>query len=480
VAHDLLDTGAAQIERARRLAEKRYNETLVALDQAVQRPVDVPVVTVDPELERLNATWNTLDGAGGGVGGRVRRLLAPVLRVVLGPQRVFNATLVAHLNRQAEVSRALAEALRQHVDAAIRFESHVVWYAQTVAGFLDTRDRGSAGLPGVDTLHAALNALADDWMKRWESLAARESRYASRHDSLAATHGELRDVLAIVQQNTATLRREVERLLAATGPRPAATTSESASESRAGTEPGSVSGTTPPASSLASATYVGFEDRFRGSPDVIRARLESYLPLFAGVQDVVEIGCGRGEFLDLLRGQGIRARGVDTNHEMVEVTRERGLDAANADGLSFLAAQPDASLGAVFAAQVVEHLEPPYLTQLIDTAAQKLRPGGLLVLETINAACWSAFFDSYLRDLTHARALHPDTLQYLVRAAGLHDVAIEFRSPIPEADRLQAVPLPPSGLSPTVADLIDAFNANVNRLNARLFTHQDYAVIGRK
>jgi O-antigen chain-terminating methyltransferase len=311
-------------------------------------------------------------------------------------------------------------------------------------------------------------------MKRWESLAARESRYASRHDSLAATHGELRDVLAIVQQNTATLRREVERLLAASATRTAPATSEPA---QTGAGPATQ---TPPPTSLASATYVGFEDRFRGSPELIRARLESYLPLFAGVQDVVEIGCGRGEFLDLLRAQGIRARGVDTNHEMVEVTRERGLDAIEADGLAFLASQPDDSLGAVFAAQVVEHLEPPYLAQLIDTAARKLRPGGLLVLETINAACWSAFFDSYLRDLTHARALHPDTLQYLVRAAGLRDVTIEFRSPIPEADRLQAVPLPPSGLSPAVADLIDAFNANVNRLNARLFTHQDYAVIGRR
>ena len=473
MAGNLFDAGAAELERARRLAEKRYHESLIALDQAVQRPADMRAPAPDADLARLNATWDVI-APGGGARGMLRRLLSPLLRVALGPQRAFNAALVAHLNRQAEASRALTDALRLHIDAAIRFQSHVVWYAQTVAGFTDTRERGVTGLPGVDTLHAALSALADDWLKRWESLAAREARYASRHSSLAGSYGELRDVLAIVQQNTLTLKREVERLIAAGATGTAAAPATSTPRDRAA---GAASAS---AGAVESMKYVGFEDRFRGSPEVIRARLESYLPLFEGVQDVAEIGCGRGEFLELLRAHGIRARGVDANHEMVEVTRARGLDAVEGDGLAYLAAQPDESLGAVFAAQVVEHLEPAYLAQLLETAAHKLRRGGLLVLETINAACWSAFFDSYLRDLTHVKALHPDTLQYLVRASGLRDVTVEFRSPIADADRLQLVPLPAAGLSPAVADVIDAFNANVNQLNARLFTHQDYAVIGRK
>jgi len=129
---------------------------------------------------------------------------------------------------------------------------------------------------------------------------------------------------------------------------------------------------------------------------------------------------------------------------------------------------------------VVEHLEPGYLMALIETAFHKLRPGGLIVLETINAACWLAFFESYIRDLTHVRPIHPDTLQYLLRASGFRDVRIEFRAPEADADRLEEVaPLPadaPAGL-PAVADVI---NANVARLNARLFTYLDYAAIGRK
>jgi O-antigen chain-terminating methyltransferase len=202
--------------------------------------------------------------------------------------------------------------------------------------------------------------------------------------------------------------------------------------------------------------------------------------VFEQAAPVLEIGCGRGEFLDLLRGRGIAARGVDVNAAMVAVSRERGLDAATADALSFLSTQPDNSLGGIFAAQVVEHLEPNYLMRLLDAAGQKLRPGGVLVLETINPACWNAFFESYLRDLTHVRALHPDTLQYLVRASGFQNVTIEYRSPVADDDRLEPVVRPAGDIAPAIAAMIDAVNANVERLNARLFTFMDYAVVGRK
>ena len=80
------------------------------------------------------------------------------------------------------------------------------------------------------------------------------------------------------------------------------------------------------------------------------------------------------------------------------------------------------SLGGLFAAQVVEHLEPDYLMRFLDAAYHKLRPGSKIVLETINPACWFAFFSSYIRDITHVRPLHPDTLQYFLRASGFQKV----------------------------------------------------------
>ena len=154
------------------------------------------------------------------------------------------------------------------------------------------------------------------------------------------------------------------------------------------------------------------------------------MPVFEGASDVLDVGCGRGEFLELLRDKGISARGIDLNEEMAAVSRERGLDVRSGDALDYLLAQPDGSLGGLFAAQVVEHLEPDYLMRFLEAAYHKLRPGSKIVLETINVACWSAFFSSYIRDITHVRPLHPDTLQYLVRASGFQNVTVRFSAPV--------------------------------------------------
>ena len=120
-----------------------------------------------------------------------------------------------------------------------------------------------------------------------------------------------------------------------------------------GDKPSGLSGTvdrpeelSPPASrpSTEAFKYVGFEDRFRGSEDEIRSRLTEYVPYFAGASDVLDVGCGRGEFLDLLKKAGISGRGLDLNPEMVEVCRARGLDATAGDAVSYLIGLPDESL----------------------------------------------------------------------------------------------------------------------------------------
>jgi O-antigen chain-terminating methyltransferase len=234
----------------------------------------------------------------------------------------------------------------------------------------------------------------------------------------------------------------------------------------------------PPASvalDTLSHKYVGFEDAFRGSPDAIRARLSDYVPLFAGAADVLDIGCGRGEFLGLLREQGVSGRGIDLNDAMVEICREKGSDATRADALSYLNGLPDGSLGGLFAAQVVEHLEPAYLTHLLEAAFDKLRPGAPIVLETINPACWFAFFESYIRDITHVRPLHPDTLKFLLIASGFNQIEIRYRAPYPEHEKLQPV----QGTAP-LGDAIETINANAKKLNQLLFTYLDYAAIARR
>ena len=207
--------------------------------------------------------------------------------------------------------------------------------------------------------------------------------------------------------------------------------------------------------------------------------MQSYLPVFAGATDVLDIGCGRGEFLELLAGAGVRARGIDLNHEMAELCRARGLDVTEADAVGYLSTLEDASLGGIFAAQVVEHLQPEYLLRFLELAFHKIRPGGRIVLETLNPACWVAFFESFIRDITHVWPLHPETLKYLVIASGFSRADLEYRSPVAPEHRLQLMDVP-VGSDPFFGDVAELFNANADKINSRLFTYMDYAVIGAR
>jgi SAM-dependent methyltransferase len=467
-----LEALLARLDQERQDADRRYNDALTALDAAVPRMPEMPhpPPAYDPaKLADVNSAWDLLpDGAppiDGSLKGRLRGFIWRLVGPPLDTQKRFNAALVDHLNRNvaahveaARASVSTIEILRQHIEGLQHFQARLIQYLQTVTLYVDTKDRAVGGQAHV--VNAGLGAITDDWLKRWESQAAREARRSALVEDLRAT-------AALAQQTVLSLKREIERALALTPARPGA----EASDRPAGQAP-----VAPGA--LDAYKYLGFEDAFRGSSDDIRERLASYVPSFADSPGVLDLGCGRGEFLELLREAGIAARGLDLNHEMVEACRARGLDVVEGDALGFVESLPDASLGGIFAAQMVEHLEPGYLMRLLEAAFHKLRPGGTIVLETINVACWAAFFDSYVRDLTHVRPLHPDTLQYLLRASGFRDVRIELRSPVPEPQKLQRLTTP--DLSPGVAEAMATLNENIDKLNARLFTSLDYAAVGRR
>ena len=120
---------------------------------------------------------------------------------------------------------------------------------------------------------------------------------------------------------------------------------------------------------------------------------------------------------------------------------------------------------------------------LLVPAARRYVPG-TMVLETINPQCWFAFFSSYIRDLTHVRPVHPETLQYLLRASGFERVEIRYRTPLPDTEKLKVVELSDDfrrsedASSAAVIRLADACNANATRLNTLMFSYMDYAVIG--
>lgn len=423
-------------------AHRQYNEALTALDRAIQSSPNWPAVPAPYDehlLPAINQAWPRVPAGGPprppGWRGRIAEVAWQMVAPLFEQQMAFNGALVDHLNRNVAAHResqlavmAALPLLRESFDALVSFESLLVQFLQKLTPLADARDRVTA-------------------------------------DALA----ELRHIADVAQRTAVLAKREIDR--AAASPR----TPESG----------------PPAPSPAVAAepagdaykYLGFEDRFRGSETEIRARLADYLPFFEGASDVIDVGCGRGEFLDLLRGAGVSARGLDTNPAMVEACRDKGLVAETGDALSMLRGLPDGSLGGLIAVQVIEHLEPAYLSEFLQVAYYKLRPGSRLVLETINPACWVAFFESYIRDLTHVRPIHPETLQYMLHASGFSPVEIIYRAPIAEEARLQRVTPRPEHFGETPVDamteIVTAFNHNVDRLNGRLFTFQDYAAVAR-
>jgi O-antigen chain-terminating methyltransferase len=478
VSAERLEDLLARLERERQEADTLYNDALTALDQVCggepARP-SPPAAYDARKLADVNRVWDLLPkGApapGTGLRGWVRALVWSMIGPIVEQQREFNASLVDHLNRNVAAHEdaqrgltATVAAVVDEIDRRLRFQAHLIRYLQTMTLYVDTKDRSAAG--GSHVLNAGLRAVTDEWMKRWESLAARELRFTARVDAVSAALDDLRTTATIAQQTSLSLKREVERVLAAgatagTGESPQSVLSNASAD-------------------LGSSQYLSFENAFRGAPEEIGRRLAAYVPRFAGLDEVLDIGCGRGEFLHLLREAGIRGRGLDINQSMVEETLARGLPAVRADALEYLASLADDSLGGIFAAQVIEHLEPAYLARLIETAAQKIRPGGLLVLETINPTCWVAFFESYIRDPTHVRPLHPETVQFLLRANGFAGVELQFSSPVAPSARLEPVADERLVTDPALADIVQRFNRNVELLNSRLFGYQDYAVIGHR
>ena len=425
----------------RKEAHRRYNEALTLLDRAIQSAPDFPKAPPaydETLLPKINETWALLpkDGAPPEPkkywGSRIFNMVWSAIAPLFEQQMAFNAAVVEHLNRNAaahreahaSLERALP-ALREGFDALVRFESLLVQFLQTITPLSDTH-------------------------------------YREINDAIR----QLRSVTDLAQKTAMLTKRELERRSHAATQAPEAP--QAPQEPQA---PGDFQ-------------YVGFEDRFRGSEADIRARLIDYVPYFAGQSNVLDVGCGRGEFLDLLKQKGIAAKGLDLNPEMIEVCRSRGLDAAAGDATGYLKGLPDESLGGLIAVQVVEHLQPPYLTEMLALAFDKIRPGGKIVLETINPTCWVAFFESFIRDLTHVKPIHPETLQYLLQASGFSNVEIVYRAPIAPEGRLQKVTARPAHYGDTAPDslteLVSSFNHNVDRLNDRMFSYQDFAAIATK
>jgi SAM-dependent methyltransferase len=291
-------------------------------------------------------------------------------------------------------------------------------------------------------------------LMRWyvEPLAADQRVFNDSVLKLVDALSERADASAAAREQAERLVRELEERLARL---------ERRAPAAGGTSAPVTVAAQPAAASV--PDYFAFESRMRGSVESIRDRQRLYVDVLRDAAPVLDAGCGRGELLGLLREAGVEARGIDADSDMVAYARGDGLDVEQADLVEYLQAVGDASLGAIFMGQVVEHLPAPTLVQTFQLAAAKLRPGGVLIAETINPLSPIAL-RNYFADLTHAQPLVPETLELLARQSGFAETEIRYLNE--PAERLTEPD------DPVIA-------ANVRRLNDLLFAPLDYALVAR-
>ena len=224
--------------------------------------------------------------------------------------------------------------------------------------------------------------------------------------------------------------------------------------------------------------YFRFEEQFRGSREDIKQRQLNFINYFTGCSNVLDIGCGRGEFLELLKDLGIGGKGIDIDDTMVDYCLSKGLNVEQEEAISYLKKLEDKSLDGIFIDQVVEHLEPDYLINLLQLCFQKLKYGYYIFVETVNPLSLVSFANFYI-DMTHKKPIHPETLKFLLTSVGFRDLDTKFLSPVSEEARLQKVPIT-SGVEEWVKNYLGTYNQNIEKLNNILYGAQDYAVIGKK
>jgi O-antigen chain-terminating methyltransferase len=206
--------------------------------------------------------------------------------------------------------------------------------------------------------------------------------------------------------------------------------------------------------------YGRFAERFRGTEEYVKAGQQIYLPFFRECRNVLDIGCGRGEFLEMMQAAGIPAKGIDLAEESVATCRHKTLDAEAADLFVYLENLPEASLDGIFCSQVVEHLPPERLPEMIRLCASRLRKHGVIAIETPNPECLAIFATHFYLDPTHRRPVPHPLLAFYLDEFGVGRLEVRKLSPAAES-------------MPSVKSLPEDFRE-------AFFGGLDYAILGKK
>jgi O-antigen chain-terminating methyltransferase len=226
-------------------------------------------------------------------------------------------------------------------------------------------------------------------------------------------------------------------------------------------------------------TYLVFENIHRGDEQTIKTRMQGYLSYFKDCSNVLDIGCARGEFLELLKEHHIQGYGIDVNHTMVQYCRKKGLEAKEAEALSHLQSLPQNSLDGIFLVHLAEHFSIQDLHLLLQLCFDKLQPHHYLVIETPNPRSLYALSQYFYKDLSHEKPLHPEALQHLVKTVGFQQVQIEDKNPFSAKTALQELDVMRVS-DETLRSQLEKINQNIRQLNTLIYGHLDYAVIAKK
>jgi SAM-dependent methyltransferase len=427
----------------------------------------------------------------------LKKLVRQLMKPVLDQQVVYNAAAVrlfeafnGRVNEaDAELHRRTAEldhrtdALQEESTAcSAEFNRRIAtlqaeWDRRTVALQAEL-ERRMVALPAelerrMVALQAELErrtvALQAELDRRTVALQAGVGRRLTQEEQeTAALDMKLGHTLVELQttrEQVARAERKLRRILHAAGSPAEKSELSATAEARSG----------PPSARVDSDfDYAGFEERFRGSEAEIKRRHRRYLRHMNGDGPVLDIGCGRGEFLELLRESGIEARGVDLNLDMVLLCREKGLEVWHGDAFAYLGDVPDGSLGGIFSAQFIEHFPPRDIIRLTQVCYRKLKPRGVLLFETVNPGCLTVFARSFFLDPSHVWPFHPETLRFLFEGEGFREISVEFASPVETSSTLPHVDASMVGADAS------RFNRCVDLLNELVFGYQDFAIVGRK
>lgn len=437
--------GEAFVRRAYEVLLKRAVDegALLSNLQQLQKGVskkELVVALLDSEEGRRAGVH--VDGLG------IYRLLYALYRIPLLGRIVRMATQIVDRKTRLSSDERAYEILRHYTPWLDRFQQTEMTLERNTR-FLQAqddwlKDSCDGRVQTAETVNAMMAQLQDDYRQFIAHSEAQNQRLGEalqRNQQLESDLKLVRQDLLYHQQRLAQLMDGAAEVQANVPARPA-----------------------PHRDAILDAYYLAFENECRGSEADIRASLEVYLP-FLGAADgakVLDLGCGRGEWLALLQERGFDARGVDLNSVMVERCQEQGLNATCVDAVDYLSTQESGSFRAVSGFHIIEHLEFSLLFALFTEAARVLEEGGVLIFETPNPENLLVASHTFYHDPTHRNPITPTLAQFMARYFGFVDIEILRLHPYPRDAKVKGR------------------DALTERVNGHLCGPQDFALLARK